>query len=75
MSVDTAALRRRLATKAAKVRRAQLVAQAAAAERDELILAASEAGIPARQIAEVVGLSHPAVLKILKRPATVLVEG
>jgi hypothetical protein len=42
-------------------------AKAATAKRDEAIRAAVKGGTSARQVAIAVGLSHPALLKIVKR--------
>jgi hypothetical protein len=62
-----AEVQRRIARTAAKVQRAQDAAEAAKVERDQAIRDAAAAGLSARSIASIAGLSHPGVLKILQR--------
>ena len=52
---------------AAKLRRASRRQRDALAERDRLILEAHRAGGTLREIAALVGLSHPSVLNIIQR--------
>lgn len=50
-----------------KLARAGAASTAARFHRDKLIVEAFEAGGGVREIARIVGLSHPAVLKIIEK--------
>ncbi len=68
MSVNPATIPAMLDPKLARsIRRAADQASTATLERDRLIVEASRAGASLREIAEHAGISHVAVMKIIRR--------